>query len=84
MSSIEKKKTIIKFILKKDFFVKSRKNNIKQHYEFEKVDLPIMQILGKGAFGTVYQAKANYFPHEIRAIKIINKEKVKNSQNLID
>lgn len=71
---MERKKTLINLIIKKDFFVKSRKNNIKEHYEFEKVSiLFIIQVLGKGAFGTVYLTHANYFPHESRAIKIINK-----------
>lgn len=37
-------------IIKKDYFIKSKKENIKDFYTF-------VCILGKGAYGTVYKAR---------------------------
>jgi serine/threonine protein kinase len=33
----------------------------------------IYQILGKGAFATVYRATSKNYPHAVRAIKVIKK-----------
>lgn len=68
---------MIDVVIKKDFFVKSRKDNIKDEFDF-------LSILGKGAYGTVYKAKEKEYPNLIRAIKVIKKKSVKNQQALID
>lgn len=78
--------TMIDVVIKKDFFVKSRKDNVKDEFDFLSVKsvFYFFQILGKGAYGTVYKAKEKEYPNLIRAIKVIKKKNVKNQQALID
>lgn len=47
----------VEVVIKKDFFVKSRKDNIKDQFDFISVYHFLYQVLGKGAYGTVYKAK---------------------------
>lgn len=77
---------MIDVVIKKDFFVKSRKDNVKDEFDFLSVKyfFLLVQILGKGAYGTVYKAKEKEYPNLVRAIKVIKKKSVKNQQALID
>lgn len=68
---------------KKDFFIKSRKEDIRNFYEFSpKVSSSLIQVLGRGAYGVVYKARLKEPPHTYRVVKLIAKKMVKNPQSL--
>lgn len=65
--------------IKKDIFIKTRKEDIRLFYEFSpKVKQSIIQILGRGAYGVVYKARMKQPPHTYRVVKLIAKKMVKN------
>jgi hypothetical protein len=71
------------YILKKDFFIKSRKEDIRKFYEFSpKVCIQLNKILGRGAYGIVYKARQLEAPYAYRVVKLISKKMVKNPDSL--
>lgn len=62
--------------MKKDFFIKSRNDDIRVIYEFSP------KILGRGAYGVVFKARLRMPPHTTRVVKLIAKKFVKNPQFL--
>ena len=72
------------YLLKKEFFVNNHKDQIKDHFEFIKVNLNVWQELGRGAYGVVYMAKQRVFPNRLRVVKRISKRKVKDPTVLIN
>ena len=68
--------------LKKDMFIQDKKESILKRYSFANVILHHIQKLGCGAFGSVY--KATLIGTDIvRAIKIIEKDKVSEPKRLV-
>lgn len=45
---------------------------------------PFTQIIGRGAFATVYSAKMKYYPYMLRAVKRIKKKFVKTPADIIN
>jgi len=45
---------------------------------------PHIEIIGRGAFATVYKAKMKYYPYRIRAVKRIKKNYIKNPNTIIN
>ena len=60
-------------VVKKQWFIKSRKEKIEDIYDFD-----IKKVLGAGTYGSVVKAKIKN-SKTTRAIKIIPKQKVKNA-----
>lgn len=55
MESIKNQDSVF---IKKDIFIKSRKEDIRLFYEFSpKVKQWLIKILGRGAYGVVYKAR---------------------------
>ena len=69
--------------IKKDFFIQSRTDSIQKHYKFyPKVAFLLIKPIGKGAYGTVYQAKMMQPPFADRVVKVIQKRLVRNPDSL--
>jgi hypothetical protein len=69
-------KNIDDLIFKKDLFIKSRQDDIRDVYEFTP------KTLGRGAYGVVYKARLKNPPHTYRVVKMIGKKMVKNPETL--
>jgi hypothetical protein len=52
------------YLLKKEFFVNSRKDQIKEHFDFLQV-APIPRRNSAGSRQGVYQARQKTFPHSL-------------------
>jgi hypothetical protein len=62
--------------MKKDFFIQSRKEDIKDIYKFHH------KPIGRGGYGTVYQATLKQLPFTERCVKVINKKSIRNPETL--
>jgi hypothetical protein len=69
-------KNVDDLVFKKDFFIKSRQDDIRDVYEFTP------KTLGRGAYGVVYKARLKTPPHTYRVVKMIAKKMVKNPETL--
>lgn len=75
--SFNLEKILSEFVLKKSHFIQQRSGDISTYYDIDKT------ILGEGAYGVVFKGTDTSSGEE-RAIKVINKSKIKNYQRFIN
>lgn len=72
-----------KLIIKKDFFIKSRKEDIRNYYEFSpKVPRDSLRSLAEEPTGWSTRPRLKEPPHTYRVVKLIAKKMVKNPESL--
>ena len=65
------------FVLKKSLFIQQREGDIEKYYNIDP------EQVGEGAYGVVYKA-TEITSGEVRAIKVIQKSKIKNYERFIN
>lgn len=67
-----------KITVKKDFFIQSRQEDIRNFYDF------YPKPIGRGGYGIVFKAKLKQPPYTDRVVKVINKRMIKNPEVLLN